>query len=46
MLVNHLKTSRRKGGINTKAVPMPDHLLEAIESHEAKYPARLTETVL
>ncbi|MFK0290704.1 tyrosine-type recombinase/integrase [Streptomyces sp. NPDC090442] len=45
-LVNRLKTSRRKGGINTKSVPMPDHVMEAIERHETKYPPLSTETIL
>ncbi|MGW1275462.1 tyrosine-type recombinase/integrase [Streptomyces tsukubensis] len=45
MLINRLKTSRRRGGINTKRVPMPDHLQEYSEYHEAKYPPLLTEAV-
>lgn len=46
MLVDRLKTSRRRGGINSKTVPMPDHLLEAIDHHEATYPPLPAETVL
>lgn len=46
MLVNRLKTSRRKSGIHTKTVPMPDHLLEAINHHEARYRPLPAETVL
>lgn len=46
MLIDRLKTSRRKNGIDSKSVPVPDHLVEALDEHAAKYPARLTETVL
>ncbi|MER0484557.1 tyrosine-type recombinase/integrase [Streptomyces sp. Edi2] len=46
MLVNRLKTNRRKSGIHTKTVPMPDHPLEAINHHEARYRPLPAETAL
>ncbi|MFE3139597.1 tyrosine-type recombinase/integrase [Streptomyces scopuliridis] len=45
-LVDRLKTSRRKNGIHSKTVPIPDHTMEAIDKYEAKYPARPTQTIL
>ncbi|MGX1907587.1 tyrosine-type recombinase/integrase [Streptomyces phaeochromogenes] len=43
LLIDRLKTSPR---LDSKVVPAPPYLLEALTEHQARFPARLTETVL
>lgn len=43
VLVDRLKTSPR---LDSKVVPAPPYLLEALTEHHARFPARLTETAL